>query len=101
MNVGGKCSGSACRWDCVSPSAPVDRCLRPDHFIDIVAAISNLAQDRDAVAAQERGRTVVVAAAGGKSVGKFHFNDPAFDWVVNLTQKSRIGEMLVRDQAFE
>src|SRR6266478_6542854 len=82
-------------------SAPVDRRFRLHHFVDIVGAVPDLAQDRDAVAAQERGRAVVIAAAGGKPVGKSHVDDLAFGRVVNLAEKFRIGEMLVGYQAFK
>src|SRR5258708_17768744 len=89
-------------WEgCRSHSAPVDRRLRLYHFVDIVGAIPDLAQDRDAVAAKEWGRTVVIAAAGGKPDGKLHIDDLAFGRAVNLAEKSRIGEMLVYDQAFK
>src|SRR6266849_2587836 len=82
-------------------SAPVNRRLRLYHFVDIVAGIPDLAQDRDAIAAQEWGRAVVIAATGRKPVGKLHVDDLAFHRVVNLAEKSRVGEMLVRDQTFE
>src|SRR6266852_6298707 len=82
-------------------SAPVDRRLRLYHFVDNVGAIPDLAQDRDAVAAKEWGRTVVIAATGGKPVGKLHVDDLAFGRVVNLAKKCSVGEMLVCDQAFK
>src|SRR5215813_7823772 len=82
-------------------STPVNRRLRLYHFVDIIGAIPNLAQDLDAVATKEWGWTVVIAPTAGKPVGKLHVDDLAFGRVVNLAEKSRIGEMLVRDQAFK
>src|SRR5579885_2541538 len=83
------------------PPASVYGRLRLHHFVDFVAAVSNLAQDRDAVSAEQRGRTVIVAVAGGKPVWKLHVDDLAFDRMVDRAEKFRVGEVLVGDQAFQ
>src|SRR5579859_294158 len=92
------CAGSCgCSW--ISP--PVDRHLRPYHVVDLRAAVSDLAQDGDAVAAEERRWAVVRARPGRETVGKLHVDDPPFDRMLDLAEEADVGEMFVFGEAVE